>query len=172
VNFLPESALQRLFVQYGEERLAGVAARAIAHHRAMHGQFNTTGELSRVLDSALRRARSRGATSSRRSAEPKGAPPSTRCFQALRIAVNDELRHLDYFLRVGPSLIRAGGSLAVLTFHSIEERMVRRAMRKGARTDMAQAVDDAAGVSRAESAAFGAARRPRLRPGPRPGPGQ
>lgn len=148
VNLLPEAELLRLFREYGEERLASIAARAIVRERNVHGAtFATTGALADVLERALRRARrvtafaardparpsSYSSSSSSKSSSSSGKHPATRCFQALRMGVNDELRHLSLFLKVAPDCLADEGRLAVITFHSLEDRMAKRRFRLLAR---------------------------------------
>jgi 16S rRNA (cytosine1402-N4)-methyltransferase len=112
VNDLPEPDLANLIYEYGEERKSRRIAKAIIRARPI----NDTGALAAVVASA---ARSR----SRR------IHPATRTFQALRIAVNDELAALKEALPKCIELLRPGGRLAVIAFHSLEDRIVKRFMR-------------------------------------------
>ena len=112
VNDLPEPDLANLIYEFGEERKSRRIARAIVRARPI----NDTGDLADVVASA---ARSR----SRR------IHPATRTFQALRIAVNDELAALEEALPKCIELLRPGGRLAVIAFHSLEDRIVKRFMR-------------------------------------------
>ncbi|MBV9567012.1 MAG: 16S rRNA (cytosine(1402)-N(4))-methyltransferase RsmH [Hyphomicrobiales bacterium] len=102
--------LLRLF---GEERHAGRIARAIVKARTQDAPITTTRELRRLVASAVPAARD-------------GIDPATRTFQALRIAVNDELGELVGGLVGATSLLKPGGRLAVVTFHSLEDRIVKR----------------------------------------------
>ena len=122
VNVLPEAQLAALFSGLGEEPCATEAARAIAARRGAQ-PFQTTVDLAQVLGKAIRsaqRARFRSVTTSR-------SHPATRCFQALRIAVNGELASVQRLLDVAPRLLAPGGRFAVLSFHSLEDRLVKDA---------------------------------------------
>ena len=109
VNTLEVGALARIIRDYGEERYAGRVARAIVAARP----FERTGQLADVVRGALPRAKD-------------GIDPATRTFQGLRIAVNDELGELGRGLRAAEQLLRPGGRLAVIAFHSLEDRQVKR----------------------------------------------
>jgi len=115
VNDLPEDELADLIYRYGEERRSRAVARAILRARPLH----TTAELARVVA---------GATNSGRS----GIHPATRTFQALRIAVNGELDALEAVLPEALGLLAPGGRLAVISFHSLEDRLVKHFMRREA----------------------------------------
>jgi len=115
VNEWSERDLARTIAAYGEEPRARAIARAIVRARPMR----TTGELARVVASVLGPGR-------------HGRHPATRTFQAIRIAVNDELAHLDRFLADGYAVLRPGGRLAVLAYHSLEDRRVKEAFRRWA----------------------------------------
>jgi 16S rRNA (cytosine1402-N4)-methyltransferase len=116
VNRLPESALADLVYRYGEEPASRRIARALVAARAKK-PFSTTGELAAVVRRAAWRSRRRG------------LDPATRTFQALRIAVNDELAGLEEALAALASALKPGGRLAVISFHSLEDRVVKRAFR-------------------------------------------
>lgn len=111
VNSWPEERLRELFITLGEERFSGRLAKTIAAARALR-PIETTGELSKLAESAVP---GRGKTH-----------PATRMFQALRMEVNDELGTLSRGLAAAGRLLRPGGRLAVLTFHSLEDRLVKR----------------------------------------------
>ncbi|QDL90513.1 16S rRNA (cytosine(1402)-N(4))-methyltransferase RsmH [Paroceanicella profunda] len=113
VNTLDEAALADLLYLYGEERASRRIARRIVAVRATT-PFVTTLDLARVVESCLPRAR------------PGQPHPATRSFQALRIAVNDELGELVRGLAAAERALAPGGLLAVVTFHSLEDRIVKR----------------------------------------------
>jgi 16S rRNA (cytosine1402-N4)-methyltransferase len=113
VNRLPEGRLADILHQLGEERAARRIARAIVAARA-RAPFETTLQLSRLIERLL---------PGRKPGQPHAA---TRSFQALRIAVNDELGELVRGLAAAEAGLVAGGWLAVVTFHSLEDRIVKR----------------------------------------------
>ncbi|MDI3513529.1 MAG: rRNA (cytosine1402-N4)-methyltransferase [Rhodocyclaceae bacterium] len=104
---------------YGEERFAHAIAKAIATART-GGVVATTGQLAAIVEKAVR------------TREP-GQHPATRSFQAFRIFINQELEELTRVLPVCVSRLRAGGRLAVISFHSLEDRIVKRFMRDESR---------------------------------------
>jgi 16S rRNA (cytosine1402-N4)-methyltransferase len=114
VNTWDERRLSRLLRQFGEERYAGPVARAIVRRRSAD-QIESTLELVDVIKSAVPGP-----------ARFAGGHPAKRVFQALRIAVNDELDELDGALPLAWGLLRAGGRLAGISFHSLEDRRVKR----------------------------------------------
>ncbi|MCK6538639.1 MAG: 16S rRNA (cytosine(1402)-N(4))-methyltransferase RsmH [Anaerolineales bacterium] len=116
VNKLSERELADLIYRYGEEREARRIARAIVHARPLH----TTRELVAVIE----------AVSPRRG---KRVHPATRTFQALRIAVNDELASVEAALPQAAAGLRSGGRLAVISFHSLEDRIVKDFFREQSR---------------------------------------
>jgi len=107
--------LSRIFFEYGEERMAVKIARAILEERSRE-PITTTRQLSRIV------ARVKG--------DREKIDPATRVFQALRIEVNEELQALSRFLAAAVEKLNAGGRLAVLSYHSLEDRMVKDAFRK------------------------------------------
>ncbi|MBV9554127.1 MAG: 16S rRNA (cytosine(1402)-N(4))-methyltransferase RsmH [Alphaproteobacteria bacterium] len=113
---LPQRELAALIGTLGEERFAGRVARAIAAAQRKR-PLTTTGELAEVVRAALPRR------------EP-GLDAATRTFQALRIAVNDELGELDRGLAAAERLLMPGGRLAVVSFHSLEDRRVKNFLRR------------------------------------------
>jgi 16S rRNA (cytosine1402-N4)-methyltransferase len=113
VNTLPEAELKRIIAVFGEERRAHAIARAIARRR-QEQPFTRTGELAQLVQSVLGR-------------RPQDLiHPATRTFQALRIYVNRELEELVYGLSAAEHLLKPGGRLTVVTFHSLEDRIVKR----------------------------------------------
>ncbi len=111
VNALDESDLADIIYQYGEERASRRVAKAIVSARA-EAPIRRTGELASLV---------RRAVGGRRD----GIDPATRTFQALRIHVNDELGELGQGLIAAEALLKAGGRLAVVSFHSLEDRIVK-----------------------------------------------
>jgi len=112
-NTLPERELADTIYQYGEERASRRIARAIVQRRT-EAPLETTGDLRAAVLAAGVYGR-------------PGHDPSTRTFQALRIAVNRELEQLESLLEHGWELLRPGGRLAFLTYHSLEDRLVKQA---------------------------------------------
>jgi 16S rRNA (cytosine1402-N4)-methyltransferase len=112
VNTYSEQALSGLIYALGEEDKANAIARAIVAAR-VKGPITRTGELASVCSRVLGRP-------------PNGIHPATRTFQALRIYVNDELGELARGLAAAEALLKPGGRLAVVSFHSLEDRMVKR----------------------------------------------
>lgn len=119
VNEWDEKSLADLFFHYGEERGARRAARAIVMRREKE-PFGDTLDLGDALEKALGR---------RHGKAGGGKHPATRCFQALRIAVNDELEGVDAGLNAALGLLRKGGRMAVISFHSLEDRKVKHFFR-------------------------------------------
>lgn len=117
INNYEYAALVRILQEYGEERYAKQIARAIERKRREHS-IDTTFELVDVIRSAL----------PERVVHGKGHP-AKQTFQALRIEVNDELGALQRGLEEACSLLKSGGRCAVITFHSLEDRMVKTAFR-------------------------------------------
>jgi 16S rRNA (cytosine1402-N4)-methyltransferase len=116
VNQLDEAELARLLYEYGEERNARQVARAIVQARPI----TTTGQLAKVVSQTTRGGKS-------------GIHPATRTFQAIRIAVNSELESLEGVLPQSLQALRPGGKLAVISFHSLEDRIVKQFMRRESR---------------------------------------
>jgi 16S rRNA (cytosine1402-N4)-methyltransferase len=121
VNEESEEELARIIRDYGEEHMARRVARVIAQARRRR-PIETTGELRALVERALG-PRRRG-----------GVHPATRTFQALRIAVNREMESLAGFLGDAPGLLAPGGRMAVLSYHSMEDRPVKERFRELART--------------------------------------
>lgn len=110
-----EVELAQIIRDYGEERHAARVARAIVDARR-GGDLDTTGKLAALVARAIPR-------------HEYGKNPATRTFQALRIAVNQELDELERFLSVAADCLRPGGRLCVIAFHSLEDRIVKRRLR-------------------------------------------
>lgn len=120
VNDWEEEALSRVLWEYGEERFSRKIARAIVNYRK--GKLiQTTGELADIVKGAIPAA-----------ARRRGAHPAKRTFQAIRIAVNDELSALEEGLKGAIDRLTPGGRLCVITFHSLEDRLVKRLFRAAA----------------------------------------
>lgn len=114
VNEADETELARIFYEYGEERASRRVARAIVAARA-RGPIERTLALADIVASVLQRGGAKH--------------PATRVFQALRIAVNSELEKLEQALEKTARCLKPGGVLAVLTFHSLEDRIVKHFLR-------------------------------------------
>lgn len=110
-----EEELAQVIRDYGEERHAARVARAIVEAQRS-APVDTTGKLAALVARALPR-------------HERGKNPATRTFQALRIAVNQELDELEKFLAVATDCLRPGGRLCVIAFHSLEDRIVKRRLR-------------------------------------------
>ena len=121
VNEWDERRLARLLREYGEERYAGRIARAIVRRRG-EIPIETTQELVDVIKSAIPAP-----------AQFAGGHPAKRSFQAIRIAVNDELEQLDRALPLAWAALREGGRIGVISFHSLEDRRVKRFLSDRAR---------------------------------------
>jgi 16S rRNA (cytosine1402-N4)-methyltransferase len=118
VNEWPERELLTIFRRYGEERYAKQIARAIVRRR-QEQPFERTGELVDTIKSSI--------PAPARFGE---GHPAKRVFQALRIAVNDELGSLAAALPAALAMLRPGGRLAVISFHSLEDRIVKQFLRE------------------------------------------
>jgi 16S rRNA (cytosine1402-N4)-methyltransferase len=118
VNRLPETELADLIYQFGEERLSRRIARRIVATRQA-GAIRTTADLADLVRRCVPRRPGGG-----------GIDPATRVFQALRIAVNDELGRLDRVLEGLPRWLKPGGRAAIISFHSLEDRRVKWSFRR------------------------------------------
>jgi len=124
VNQFGESDLADLIYEFGEERRSRRIARAIVRARPVR----TTAHLAQVVSAAARpipHAKGKG--------KGKGIHPATLTFQAIRIFVNRELEDLDALLAAAPKVVKPGGRLVVISFHSLEDRRVKDAVRDGHR---------------------------------------
>ncbi|MCK5296641.1 MAG: 16S rRNA (cytosine(1402)-N(4))-methyltransferase RsmH [Alphaproteobacteria bacterium] len=116
VNNMDETDLANIIYRYGEERKSRFAARAIVTARKQN-PITTTGELANIVRSAVRKSKD-------------GIDPATRTFQALRIYVNDELGELERGLSGAEKILNPDGNLAVVSFHSLEDRIVKNFMKE------------------------------------------
>ena len=114
------STLSEVIRDYGEERFAQPIAKAIDRRRQERGPFRTTGELAEVVAGAVK------------TREP-GKDPATRTFQAFRIFINAELEELQQALEASLHVLRPTGHLVVISFHSLEDRMVKQFMARHSR---------------------------------------
>ncbi|MCP4896820.1 MAG: 16S rRNA (cytosine(1402)-N(4))-methyltransferase RsmH [bacterium] len=117
VNTVSEEELMQILWEFGEERHSRKVARAICQQRAQV-PFETTGQLSRLVRNIIH------------SRKTERIHPATRTFQALRIAVNDELGQLRSFLEPSISILPPRGRLAIISFHSLEDRIVKHTLRR------------------------------------------
>jgi 16S rRNA (cytosine1402-N4)-methyltransferase len=122
VNQADEEELANLIYEFGEERRSRRIARAIVRARPI----STTAELARVVSAVAPPIKSERGRSQ--------IHPATRTFQALRIRVNDELQEIQSLLGSAGSLLKPGGRLVLISFHSLEDRLVKDALRDGAKT--------------------------------------
>lgn len=121
INYLSERELAQVFWAYGEERYSRAIARAIARQRR-GAPLRTTTQLAALVEHTVPRGR-----------WPRHIHPATRVFQALRIAVNHELDALRTVLPSAMAHLTPGGRLVIVTFHSLEDRLVKHAFRQAAR---------------------------------------
>ena len=126
VNQLPQDELADLIFAFGEEKNSRAIARAIVAHRPLH----RTSELAEIVCGASRGKGVRHSKRSSRTGKVNAIHPATRTFQALRIAVNSELKGLEALLEQSRVLLAPGARLVVITFHSLEDRMVKQFFRR------------------------------------------
>jgi 16S rRNA (cytosine1402-N4)-methyltransferase len=138
VNSLPERELADIIFRFGEERFARRIARTIVARRA-EAPFTTTADLAALVRRAVPR-------------DPSGIDGATRSFQALRIAVNDELGEVERGIAAAMELLAPGGRLVVVAFHSLEDRIVKQAMAAASGRGGASRHDPAALSGRAKPA--------------------
>ena len=112
--------ITRVIKDYGEERFAFSIAKAIVARRESQGALNTTAQLAALVASVVK-------------TREAGKDPATRTFQALRIYVNDELGQLEHALQASLNLLKPLGRLVVISFHSLEDRIVKQFMAKHSR---------------------------------------
>jgi 16S rRNA (cytosine1402-N4)-methyltransferase len=159
VNQFDENNLADLIYEFGEERRSRRIARAIVRARPI----KSTAHLAQVVSAAARPMN---------QPKGKGIHPATLTFQAIRIYVNRELEDLRALLKSAPQVVKTGGRLVVISFHSLEDRMVKDAMRDGARDGVWEpltrkpviaSAEETAENSRARSAKLRAAVRMEVR---------
>lgn len=151
VNTLPERDLADVLYQFGEERASRRIAKAILAARA-EAPIETTGRLAEIIRSVLPPDRS-------------GIDPATRSFQALRIKVNDELGQVEQALQAAASLLSPEGRLVVVSFHSLEDRIVKRFMTEATGRAPAPSRHDPSGLREAAPASFRLLTSRAIRPG-------
>lgn len=120
VNRLGEKHLANLIYEFGEEKFSRRVARNICKHRHAE-KIETAAQLAAIVRRSVPRSRGHS------------IDPATRTFQALRIAVNEELKWLSVAMRRLPAVLSPGGRLAVISFHSLEDRIVKRAFNENER---------------------------------------
>lgn len=135
VNQTDESELADIIWEYGEERWSRRIARAIVSYR-QKSPVSTTGQLAEIVRSAIP-ARFRFGK----------IDPATRTFQALRIAVNQELERLDQAIRDAVGFLSPGARICVISFHSLEDRIVKRSFRSLARSQEPEVAGRVGGLS-------------------------
>jgi 16S rRNA (cytosine1402-N4)-methyltransferase len=117
VNQLDEVALADLIYEFGDERRSRRIARAIVRSRPIR----TTAQLAEIISAAARPM----------NQAERRIHPATKTFQALRIYVNSELKDLESLLNAAPQLLKRGGRLVIISFHSLEDRIVKDSLREG-----------------------------------------
>jgi 16S rRNA (cytosine1402-N4)-methyltransferase len=151
VNSLPERELADLLFVFGEERASRRVARAIVIARA-EAPISTTARLAAIIRGVVPQDRS-------------GIDPATRSFQALRIRVNDELGEIERALDQAASLLAPAGRLIVVSFHSLEDRIVKRFMADAAGRAPSPSRHDPRGEARRPAPRFRLLTARPLRPG-------
>ena len=116
-------AMAKVIRDYGEERFAAPIAKAIVAHREQHGPLQRTLELAKLVASVVK-------------TREQGQDPATRTFQALRIFINAELEELEQALQASLHVLKPGGRLVVISFHSLEDRIVKQFIAKNSREEV------------------------------------
>jgi 16S rRNA (cytosine1402-N4)-methyltransferase len=122
VNHFPLKEIEKIIRRYGEERWARRIAEAIGRQR-QHGEIKTTGALAEIVARAIPQ-----------HYHTTRVHPATKAFQALRIAVNEELKEIEEVLAAAPFLLKQGGRIGVISFHSLEDRIVKESFKRLERT--------------------------------------
>lgn len=122
VNHFPLDEIEKIVRTYGEERWAKRIAKAIGKER-QRGNIRSTGELAEIVSRSIPRKH-----------HPRKIHPATKTFMALRISVNEELKNLEAILNDAPLLLTRGGRMGVITFHSLEDRIVKEGFKRMAST--------------------------------------
>ena len=151
VNEASEGELEMMIRDFGEEMQARRIARAIVRAREEEGPIETTGQLKRLIE------RVKGSRPGDREGR---VDPATRVFQALRIAVNEELAGLEGFIEQTIDLLNSDGRLVVISYHSLEDRIVKNTLRDAARGE----IDPVTGRARSETQLIEVLTRKPLRP--------
>ena len=120
---LSQREMADIFWRYGEEGRSRRIAKAIMQERKRGAEIKTTTQLAKIVEKAL--------YTPKKYQKKRKIHPATRVFQALRIAVNDELKSLEYFLNNVCEFLAGGSRIVVVSFHSLEDRLVKSAFRKG-----------------------------------------
>jgi len=119
IERMTEDEIKKMLVEFGGERFPGRIATALSKA----GRISTTGELAKIVEGVVPGRRGR-------------IHPATQTFQALRITVNDELGELDKFLDEAPKRLRVGGRIVVISYHSLEDRRVKRSFAALAKSEV------------------------------------
>jgi len=159
VNESSEEELGRIFRDYGEELQARRIARAVVRARA-EAPLTTTGDLKRLIDRAKAGGRQKPAQRTQHGGREGRVDPATRVFQALRIAVNRELAGLEALMEQAIRMLEDDGRLVVISYHSLEDRIVKNVLRDTARGE----IDQITGRPRSESQLIEVLTRKPLRP--------
>ena len=118
INFYPEKDLLKIFYEYGEERWSKKIVQSIMEKRQKKEKIHTTEQLALLVEKSIPR-----------KFWPPGKHPAFRIFQALRIEANQELEHIKKGIKTLSSLLKPGGVLCVISFHSLEDRIVKHTMK-------------------------------------------